>query len=82
MFLSATLSGAGHTVNQVHANAAVSLSTDGGLKITGIHLTVEGDIGGIDAATFQKFAEEAKSGCPVSQALAAVPMTLDATLIS
>jgi osmotically inducible protein OsmC len=82
MYLSAKLSGAGHTVNQIHANAAVSLGTDGGLKITGIHLTVEGNVSGIDAATFQEFAEEAKSGCPVSQALAAVPMTLDARLVS
>jgi osmotically inducible protein OsmC len=82
MFLSAKLSGAGYTVNQVHANAAVSLGTDGGLKVTGIHLTVEANIGGIDAAKFAEFAEEAKTGCPISQALAAVPMTLDAKLVS
>jgi len=47
MYLSAKLSGAGHTVNRVHATSAVSLSTDGGLKVIGIHLTVEGSIGGL-----------------------------------
>ena len=51
-----------------------------GTGITGIKLTVRGTVEGIDNARFVELAEEAKAGCPVSQALAAVPITLDAAL--
>ncbi|KUN39948.1 peroxiredoxin [Streptomyces longwoodensis] len=51
-----------------------------GEGITGIHLTVEGTVPGIDGDTFASVAEEAKTGCPVSQALKAVPITLSAKL--
>jgi osmotically inducible protein OsmC len=51
-----------------------------GTGITGIKLTVRGVVEGIDNAKFVEIAEEAKAGCPVSQALAAVPITLDAAL--
>lgn len=51
-----------------------------GTGITGIKLTVRGVVEGIDNATFVELAEAAKTGCPVSQALAAVPITLDAAL--
>jgi osmotically inducible protein OsmC len=45
-------------------------------------LITEGSVPGLDAAGFQKIAEEAKKGCPVSKALAAVPeITLKATLL-
>jgi len=40
-----------------------------------------GDVPGIDEKTFLKFAGEAKTGCPVSQALAATPIELDAALV-
>jgi osmotically inducible protein OsmC len=51
-----------------------------GEGITGIHLTVEGTVPGLDEDTFCSVAEEAKVGCPVSQALKAVPITLSAKL--
>ncbi|CAL9624949.1 MULTISPECIES: OsmC family peroxiredoxin [Streptomyces] len=51
-----------------------------GEGITGIHLTVEGTVPGIDEAAFLAAAEEAKVGCPVSQALKATPITLTAKL--
>jgi osmotically inducible protein OsmC len=51
-----------------------------GEGITGIHLTVEGTVPGIDNDTFVAAAEEAKVGCPVSQALQATPITLTAKL--
>ena len=51
-----------------------------GTGITGIKLTVRGVVEGIDSAKFVELAEAAKTGCPVSQALAAVPITLDADL--
>mgnify|MGYP001209476394 FL=1 len=50
-----------------------------GTGITGIVLKVVGDVPGITAEQFQTAAEAAKAGCPVSQALAAVPITLEAT---
>jgi osmotically inducible protein OsmC len=51
-----------------------------GTGITKSALTVVGTVPGIDEATFVELAEGAKAGCPVSQALAAVEITLDATL--
>lgn len=51
-----------------------------GTGITGIELSTSATVDGIDDADFQKVAEETKTGCPVSAALAAVPITLTATL--
>jgi lipoyl-dependent peroxiredoxin len=51
-----------------------------GTGITGIHLTVRGQVDGIEEATFQEIAEGASVNCPVSQALRATPITLSATL--
>ena len=51
-----------------------------GTVITKSALTVTGTVPGIDDAKFQELAEDAKANCPVSQALAAVEITLDATL--
>jgi osmotically inducible protein OsmC len=47
-----------------------------GTGITGIRLRVSGDVPGLDEAGFAAAAEAAKAGCPVSQALAAVPISL------
>jgi osmotically inducible protein OsmC len=86
MFLSAILSGAdaGYTVNAINTRADVTLTPgEGGPTVTEITLTVEGDVSGIDEATFLEFAERAKAGCPISKALASVPtMNLNATLVS
>ena len=82
MALSAMLSGAGHTVTRMAVKAAVSLDKVGdGFKITKIKLTCEGTVPGIDEKTFLDFANKAKTGCPVSQALAATPIELDAKLV-
>ncbi|MFT4123866.1 MAG: OsmC family peroxiredoxin [Microbacteriaceae bacterium] len=51
-----------------------------GTGITGSHLLVSAKIPGIDEQTFQAIAEDAKSTCPVSQALAGIPITLEASL--
>src|SRR5579862_2399459 len=48
--------------------------------ITAIHLVVKGKVPGIDAAVFTAAVEDAKANCPVSKALAAVPITAEATL--
>jgi len=78
MFLAAILSKAGHTVEQINTTARVHLGD--GPKITLIELSTTGVVPGIDEATFIEFAEQAKKGCPVSQALAAVEMKLTASL--
>jgi lipoyl-dependent peroxiredoxin len=73
----ATASGlakAGFKPASVETTATVHLeSVAGGSKIQRIDLDMEADVPGIDEATFNKVAEDAKKGCPVSQALAAVP---------
>ncbi|WP_127129179.1 OsmC family peroxiredoxin [Georgenia sp. SYP-B2076] len=51
-----------------------------GSGITGIHLTVEGQVEGISAEDFQRIAGSAKENCPVSQALKGTDITLTATL--
>jgi osmotically inducible protein OsmC len=53
---------------------------DGGFKITKNHLICEAKVPGIDPATFVQYAEAAKAGCPVSQALAGTEITLAAKL--
>ena len=51
-----------------------------GTGITGSHLTVNATVPGLDAAKFDELAESAKANCPVSQALAGIDSSLDATL--
>ena len=46
---------------------------DGSPTIARIDLDTRGQVPGIDAEQFEKFAEDAKAGCPVSRALAGVP---------
>ena len=84
MQFSAVLGAAGGTVEALDVKADVSLGADpaGGFKLTGIHLTVRGEVTGIDEATFEKAANDAKLGCPVSKALTGVEITLDAALES
>jgi osmotically inducible protein OsmC len=83
MQLSANIAEAGGTPHSLEVTADVSLGPDqdnGGFKLTGIALKVVGEVEGLDEAGFQKAADAAKAGCPVSKALAAVDITLDASL--
>ena len=83
MALSGIIAKAGGTPQRLDVTADVDFGPDqerGGFMITGIHLTVRGQVDGLDASGFEKAAQDAKVGCPVSKALAAVPMTLDASL--
>jgi len=84
MQLSADIAAAGGTPVALEVTADVSLGPDpaGGFRITGIALTVRGEVEGLDAAGFQKAAESAKAGCPVSKALTGTQITLDAALES
>ena len=82
MQLSANIAQAGGTPQALEVEADVSLGPDpaGGFRLTGIVLTVRGEVEGLDAAGFEKAAQEAKAGCPVSKALTGVDITLDAAL--
>ena len=51
-----------------------------GTGITGSHLLVSAKIPGLSEEDFQRLAEDAKANCPVSQALAGIPITLEASL--
>ncbi|MEV7321166.1 OsmC family peroxiredoxin [Streptomyces sp. NPDC093970] len=78
MALSHALAGAGTPATRLVTNADVKFQPGEG--ITGIHLTVEGTVPGLDEAGFAAAAEDAKKNCPVSQALAGTTITLDAKL--
>jgi osmotically inducible protein OsmC len=56
--------------------------TDAGITLTRIDLATEGDVPGLDAAGFERYAAIAKTSCLVSRALAAVPsITLTSRLV-
>jgi osmotically inducible protein OsmC len=74
MALSGGLAKAGHTPTTLNTRAEVDFQPGEG--ITGVRLWVSGDVPGLDAHGFREAAENAKDGCPVSMALAAVPITL------
>ncbi|WP_131745949.1 OsmC family protein [Frankia sp. Cppng1_Ct_nod] len=79
MALSHGLTQAGNPPRRLETQADVTFQP--GTGITGIHLTVNGDVPGLDEGAFAKAAEDAKVNCPVSQALAATPITLTVGLI-
>ena len=82
MQLSALIAEAGGTPIALDVQADVSLGPDpaGGFHLTGIALTVRGEVEGLDAAGFEQAAAAAKASCPVSKALTGVEITLDAAL--
>ena len=70
------------SVLDVKADVSLGPDSAGGFKLTGIALTVRGEVSGIDEAQFQAAAKDAKETCPVSKALTGVEITLDATFES
>jgi len=81
MALSNDLAGAGFVPTKVQTEAQVHLGLgEGGAAITKIVLVCRAEVPGISPETFATHAEAAKGGCPVSKALAAVPIELDASL--
>lgn len=80
MALSLILSEAKLTAERMTTKAEVTLEqVEGGYAITTVHLTLSAKIPGADKSTFEKLANQAKAGCPVSKLLKA-NITLDATL--
>lgn len=82
MQLSAVLTAAGGTVEALDVKADVTIGADpaGGFQLTGILLTVRGEVTDLDSDAFLAAATEAKGGCPLSKALTGVEITLDAQL--
>ena len=82
MALSAQLGGAGLTPQSIRTTASVTLEkVDAGFSVTAVHLAVIAEIPGADRAAFEKAANEAKAGCPISKLLKA-PITMEAKLES
>lgn len=83
MALANGLSEAGHVPDAINTAAEVSFGvTDGGPAISGIHLSVQGRVPGLDQAVFSEFAEQTGKACPVSKALAGTSITVTAELVS
>ena len=82
MSLSKGIADAGGTPHALDVTADVTLGADpdGGVKLTGIVITVRGEVEGLDEDGFRAAAEAAKVGCPISKALTGVDITLDAAL--
>ncbi|WP_426366823.1 OsmC family protein [Streptomyces sp. E-08] len=78
MAFSNGLAGVGAAPTRLETKADVTFQPGEG--ITGIHLSVVGEVPGLDEARFKELAEDAKKNCPVSQALTGTTITLDAKL--
>jgi len=80
MALSAQLGGANLTPSSIETTATLTMEKlDAGWTITAVHLDVVGRVPNADEAAFQKAADNAKSGCPVSKVLNA-KITMSAKL--
>jgi osmotically inducible protein OsmC len=82
MALSAKLTEAGHPPESIDTKAEVELGMEGGPTICEIRLATRAKVPGLDATQFRALADDAKQNCPVSKALSAVPISLDAELVS
>ena len=78
MALSNALSSAGHVPDSIRTVASVKMD---GPKITEVLLQTEGSVPSLSAEEFQTYADDAKKNCPVSQALAALDIKLEAKLV-
>jgi osmotically inducible protein OsmC len=78
MALSGALARNGTPAQSLEVSASVTFTP--GTGISGSHLNVSAVVPGIEEADFERIAEGAKTGCPVSQALAGIEITLEASL--
>lgn len=82
MALSFAISQAGFTPDELKVDAKVILDTvEDGFAITNIELNLVGKVSGMDELQFNELAEAAKTGCPISKALSATPITLNKKFI-
>ena len=81
MALANALAQEGHPPAKLETDAVCTLDqTDAGFRITTMQLTVHGEVDGIGEDDFQAAAKQAREGCPVSNALGGVEISLDASL--
>ncbi len=78
MAFSAELAKNGTPPQSLQVTAAVTFEP--GVGITGSHLLVSATVAGISAEDFQRLSSDAKENCPVSRALAGIPITIEASL--
>jgi osmotically inducible protein OsmC len=78
MAFSNALAENGTPPDSLQVTAAVTFVPGEGIK--GSHLLVSARVSGISEDDFQRLATDAKANCPVSQALAGIPITLEASL--
>lgn len=77
MALSFQIAGAGFTADELETKAIITMDqVEGGYVIGSILLDLKGKVGGMNEAKFRELAEVAKENCPVSKALASVPISL------
>ena len=80
MAMSNKLAEAGHPAEAIDTRAEVDLSTEGGPSLSAIRLKTTARVPGLDAAGFRAIADDVGKHCPVSRALSAVPITVEAEL--
>lgn len=80
MALSAKLTEAGFPPTSIDTRADVDLSMEGGPQLSQIRLKVKAVVPGIEPTRFRAIADDAKQNCPVSKALSAVPISMEAEL--
>ena len=81
MALSFELGAAGFNPEELRTEAAVQIEKAAeGFEIRSVHLKLEGRVPGISAEQFEQLAQSAKQNCPVSKALGAIGITLQAKL--
>jgi len=81
MALSGGLERNGTPSTSIETKAACTVEKVGeGFTITKMHLDVRASVPNIDAATFERIAQDTKAGCPVSRALTGVAITVTAAL--
>ncbi len=78
MAFSLALAENGTPPTSVETTASVTFTP--GTGITGSHLNVNAVVPGLEQEDFDRIAADAKANCPVSQALAGIEITLEATL--
>lgn len=82
MALSFALTGAGHPPEELRVGATITMDQEGVHWFPkSILLSLEGKVPGITEEKFRELAEGAKKGCPISRALSAVEISLDAKLV-
>lgn len=82
MQLSHLLAENGTPATELDASAVVTVEqVAGGFEVKSSAITLEGQVPGIEAAKFLELATTAKEGCPISKALGAIEVTLDAKLV-